>query len=386
MSRLINPIVFSNNSNFQRGTLKEIHISDIHFGVIDPKMHYSILEEQFISKIEYINFDILSINGDLFEHKYMSNSDVVMYAVKFIDRLVNICRNNNATFILIHGTMFHDANQLKLFYHYLTDPSIDIRIVEDVKFEYVKGAKILCIPELYNKGDDYYNEFLINSGEYDSIFMHGTFKGSVFGANKEDLNTAKSPVFSIENFKLCRGPMIAGHVHRPGCFSTYFYYCGSPIRYKFGEEEDKGFIILLHNLDTHEHYVHFETIESFRYDTINLDHMIMYDPKDIIAHLKQLQASGIDNIKVEFSLDNEENLNIIKNYYKNNSNIKINTENKIKTETIKNTEEVLEKYKEYNYILDPKLSEYDILVRYINDNKGFEYITVKELMKILEEE
>ena len=102
--------------NISRGTLVEIHISDIHFGKLDSKYQYDILNEQFLNKINEIHFDILSIDGDIFEHKFMSNSDVVMYASLFIDRCVDICRTKSATFIIIAGTKSHDDDQLKLFY------------------------------------------------------------------------------------------------------------------------------------------------------------------------------------------------------------------------------------------------------------------------------
>ena len=49
---------------YSRGVLTEVHIADIHFGVIDPKVQYKILTEQFLMKIDNIHFDILFINDD----------------------------------------------------------------------------------------------------------------------------------------------------------------------------------------------------------------------------------------------------------------------------------------------------------------------------------
>ena len=46
------PVIrINNNFNQKRGSLIEVHIADIHFGVIDPKVQYTILLEQFINKI-----------------------------------------------------------------------------------------------------------------------------------------------------------------------------------------------------------------------------------------------------------------------------------------------------------------------------------------------
>lgn len=377
-------------NNIIRGSLIEIHIADIHFGAIDPKTHYQILEEQFLNKIINIQFDILSINGDLFHHKYMSNSETVMYAIRFIDRVVDICRKKNATFILIHGTNEHDASQLKLFYHYLQDPTIDIRIVEEVKFEYVKGAKILCIPELYNKGESYYTNFLYYNGEYDAVFMHGTFVNAIYGKNTPDLDSKREPVFNMDHFGRCKGPIISGHVHTGGCFNSHFYYSGSPLRFSHGEEDEKGFLIVLHNLDTRQYYVHLEPIQSFIYRSINLDHLLLSDPKDVINYITDLKSNGVDYVRIEFSPIEDEraiaNIDLIKKYYRTDNTIKIKSES-IKTKnSIKANQEILDKYKDYDYILDKSLSEYDILTRYINQNMGYKYITVEDLKSIIEEE
>lgn len=374
-------------NNIYRKPLLEVHISDIHFGVIDPLYQYNILKDQFLNKIINIDFDLVSINGDLFDHKFMSNSDAVMYACLFINDLVELCKIKNATLILLHGTSSHDSNQLKLFYHYLQDSSIDIRIVEDIKFEYVKGAKILCIPELYGKDIEYYDKYL-NSCIYDSVFMHGMIKGAVI-QNDSTSESYKAYTFDINDFQYCSGPIISGHVHVPNCFNKHFYYTGSPIYDRFGEEQQKGFLIVLHNLETHNYYVQLEPIYSKKYITINLNHLLKEDPKRIIDFIEQEQLKeDIGYIRIEFDKNDFtdlelSNLEIIKKYYKSDSAIKIKHENHRNKQILKANEEILEKYKEYDYILDKSLDEHDILCRYINTNMKYEYITVEELKAIL---
>lgn len=382
-----NELIYRHSLNTIRGTLTGVHISDIHFGIINPKTQYEILRKQFLDKIRDIHFDLVSINGDLFDHKFMSNSDVVLYCSLFISELVDICRRKQATLIMVHGTEYHDANQLKIFYHYLNDRSVDVRIVEEAKFEYVKGAKVLCIPELYNKGADYYNN-LLHESLYDGVFMHGVIKGAIFEAKNQEsgIHSEKAPTFTMDNFCHCRGPIISGHVHVANCFEKYFYYCGSPIRWQFGEEQPKGFIVLLHNLDSQEHFMHFEEIQSFRYDTINLSHMITGDPSRIIDYVNSLQ--DIDYIRLEFGDVPQEafaNLDIVKKYYKNISRVKFKVSNTRLEAHIKNTNEFLENFKEYDYVLDKSLNEYDILSRFINQQKGHDYISVEELKQIVEE-
>lgn len=368
-----------------KGTLIEIHTADLHFGVINPKIQYDILCEQLLDKVQDVPFNIFSIDGDIFDHKFMSNSDAIMYATMFIDRVVTLCKQKGATLFLIGGTELHDAGQLKLFYHYLHDPMIDIRIVEEAKFEYAKNAKILCIPELYNKGEDYYNE-LLNTQTYDTVFMHGAYNGAIYNPNPKGLDSDREVTFKFNNFQYCKGPIISGHVHVQGCFDKYVYYCGSPYRWQFGEEQPKGFLVVLHNLDTHEHMVHFEEINSFRYDTINVDCMLQDDPKNVIDYVTDLKNNGIDYIRLEFTKVNDDNIanfNIINNYYKNSNTVKIKNNYNEKQKILDTNEESLQEYSEYEYVLDPKMNPNEIFCKYVNQQKGYEYITVDDLVNIL---
>lgn len=377
-------------NNIDRGTLVEIHIADIHFGVFDAKLQYELLENQFINKIKDIDFDLISIDGDLFDHKYMSNSEVVMYASLFIDRLVNLCRIKNATLIIIHGTYYHDAGQLKLFYHYLQDTSVDVRIVEEVKFEFVKNAKILCIPELYGKPKEYYERFLYNNGVYDTAFVHGTFRGSIHGSEQGTLNSDRYPIFDINNFKNCLGPILSGHFHVSSCFKQYYHYCGSPYRWQFGEEETKGFLVVLHNLDNHKHYVKLEPIISTTYNTFDLSDMLKNDVHSIIEHIENLLLYS-DFIRIKFlNVKTEEernNVTVIRQYYRTNNRVKFMLDNdNANKQILKENKEALEKYKEYDYILNKNLSSKEILIRYINQREGKQCMTVEDLDNILSDD
>ena len=366
----------------QNDYLIEIHIADIHFGSLDPKDQFLILQEQFLNKISMINFDILSIDGDIFDKKFMANSYAVMYAIEFVRLCTEICKSKNATMIIIHGTESHDAGQLKLFYGYLDDPNLDIRIVEQTSFEYVKGLKILCIPEEYGKNEDYYNNFLYQ--EYDTVFMHGTVVGSVYGANKEDLNSQKYPIFSIDSFNGCKGPIIAGHVHKAMCLNGYIYYCSNPIRYKFGEEEDKGFCIVIHNRVNNYHTFNFIPIESFRYDTIDIKNLETNDPNSIINYLNSLLNNGIHNLRIDFSeLDIPTTQKIIEEYYMNNPHVFIKRYISKNEPKVNTTTEIENKYSDLGFLLDPNLDSYAKFVHFINHNMGTQFITVEKLKAVL---
>ena len=373
------------SKEIKRGTLIEVHLADLHFGAFNPADQYRILMEQFYNKIYTMpRIDIISIDGDIFDHKVMCNSDAALYATKFIDSLVYLAKVKKATLIILGGNYSHDFDQLELFYHYMdNDPilDVDVRVITNIQFEYIQGAKILMMPELNSVDESVYQHFFFNSGWYDSAFVHGTFEGSVYG----NMVSGNSRLLTANDFIYCKGPAISGHVHKSGCFQGFYYYCGCPYRWKFGEEEEKGFLIVVHDLDTQLHYVDFQPITSYRYDTIYLDELVSNDPKKICDYINQRkQQEGIDYIKVKFRVPVENyNKTIINNFYRNNSTTFVEfcqseeIENQKKVQAFENSE--------YNYLVDNSISDFDKFVRYVNEKEGYEFISVEKLTALLGE-
>lgn len=374
---------------YKRGTSLQCHISDIHFGVMDAQLEYKILKEQYIDRIKDLPLDIISIDGDLFNKLDMSNTDSCLYASLLVADIVSICKNNRkmgipTVFIILAGTKNHDAGQLRLFYHYLNDPDLDIRIVEQIQFEYVNGMKILCIPELYGIAENIYQQFLYSMGPYDMCFMHGTVQGAVYGDN-----AGESRLFRPEDFGLCMGPVIAGHVHPGGCFNSFMYYNGSPIRWSFGEEGPKGFQIVLYDMDTRKYYIYLEQIASFRYDTITIDELLCTDPKKVIEYIDNLKAKeNIDYIRLKCKLtpDLEPNMKIIQEYYRTNKTVKFKIDKVMTDEEKSIAEKNTDLYNKYSYVFDKSMSAYDILARYIMDNEDGIFITGEDIKKLVLDE
>lgn len=367
-----------------RGLLISANIADIHFGAMDPKVQYEILEKQFIEPIEQLPLDLVTIDGDLFDHKAMSNSDMVMYANKFIDALIRrVIRPKNITLIILAGTYNHDNNQLKLFYHYMNDTTIDVRIVEQLQFEYVKGARILCIPELTGREEMEYQQVLFRSGIYDMAIMHGTIKGAIVGNE-----VGNGRLFTINDFMYCRGPIISGHIHNGKCYNTYFYYCGSPYPWTFADDNNKGFLLCMQNLDSGDHYIYKQPITSFKYETINLDDMISCDPKTIIDYINKLkQEKNIDYIRIVFSKEVGQDTRVmLDSFYRNTSTVKFKYEFTKDMKKVQQSMEESEELKQYDYLFDNTLTEYDKLAKYINDDMGTIFVLPEEIKKFVEEE
>lgn len=369
----------------RRGITLQAHISDIHFGVMNPKVEFDILKEQFINKIKGIPLDCISIDGDLFDRLFTSNTDAILYANLFFRELYNICKYNkqlgiHTVLVLLLGTRNHDTEQLRLFYPYLDDPDVDVRIVEQIQFEWINGCKVLCIPELYGVPNEIYTKVLYQSGYYDMVFMHGNIQGVKYSDKQ-----MQSKLFTDKDFAFCTGPVIAGHVHTGESYLGYCYYNGSPIRWCFGEEQPKGFQLILHDMNTKYYYIHKEIITSFRYDTISLDDILMSDPKDIIQYINDLkEKENIHHIRLKYTQNTNsiDTINILKEYYRTNKTVKFSANDK------KVDEQIVQRsglYDKYNYLFNDSMNEYQILAKFINDNEGSVIITADQIIDALKE-
>ena len=257
--------------------------------------------------------------------------------------------------------------------------TVDVRVITNIQFEMIKGARILMVPELNGLDESIYQKYFHESGWYDEAFVHGTFEGSVYG----NLVSGNSRLLTAHDFNYCKGFAISGHVHKSGCFQGFYYYCGCPYRWKFGEDEDKGFLILAHDLDTQIHYVDFQPLESYRYDTIYVDELISEDPKNICDYINSRRIeAGIDYIKVRFRVNIPgQNRTIINNYYRNNPTTFVEFLNNEQIEQSKHTETL--ESEQYSYLIDKNISDLERFVRYVNEKEGAEFISVEKLNELL---
>lgn len=362
-----------------------INISDIHFGRMNPQYQYKLLSEQFIYKIKDINFDFICISGDLFDHKMYAENDAIMYASLFVNELHQMCKAKDAMLIIIKGTPSHDSDQLKLFYSQMDQW---FSIVEHIGFVNHNGYRILCIPEEHGLDVSEYTKALY-SDWYDMAIFHGLLKGSCYGADTPTIDTSGPPIFSLNHFRFCAGPIIGGHIHVANCFQSHMYYTGSPYRWCFGEEQEKGFIVMCMDDDTRKYMVHFEPIKSLTYTTINIDDQFtLADPKTIIENIKlYITNNHIDYIRLEVTKDTPL-LGVIKEYFKNNGHVSWKTDDMEYFSTVAKVSQANDQYKEYEYMKDPKTRPVDNIALYINQRKEFNHdselwFTGNEIIELL---
>ena len=366
--------------NIDSGTLITAHISDLHFPAMDPRKQYNILEDQFLKKIEAMpRLDLICVNGDLYDHKLMTSSDGTLYASMFVARLVEITKSHNATLILLQGTMSHDANQLKIYYHYMQRTDVDVRIVTNIRFEMVKNCRVLCIPELYGVPEEYYQHILFGSDFYDMCIMHGTIQGAVYGDN-----VGSGRLFTMNDFLNCKGPIIAGHIHKAATYYDHFYYCGSPYRWRFDDDCFKGFILMSYNMNTRQYYLDYEEIISDTYKTISLETLINNDPIETINYIRNLKATeGINYIRVKFNSAIPGSSRMAMNDNFRNDDF-FSPEREIARQA---EEKIKEDGEKFAFLMDPKLTDEQKFVMWVNYQKNDDkFLTVEELEAMLKED
>lgn len=359
--------------------VRQAHISDIHFGAMDPKYQYELLTNQFTNVIRLGKYDLICINGDLFHKSYMAGSNVIYYAIKFIDDLADYCIENDTTLILLQGTASHDGNQLQLFYNYRQKEGLDLRVIQECGLIYAKGLRIMCIPEVYNMGEYYYMKLLLREAEL--AICHCMLEDLLPAVkiNSEGLNS-HAPIFNINHFSKIKLVM-SGHVHNPGVFKN-FHYCGSPYSWQFGEDLKKGFF-LVDQYTTGEYKAQFVPIDSEKYYTINIDSKILVNnPEDIISYVNEYM-NNVDNYRIEITVATSKlmgSIKVIREYYANNKKVKFKVNQVDKFDD--NKDDFLDRNEKFAFILDKNLSPSEVLSRYIDINTG-ELITPEKILSVI---
>lgn len=350
-------------------------ISDLHIGAFDVEKQYEEFINIFIKKIENKNLDFIIVCGDFFDHKLYLNDKNSIYAYKMIQRLSNI--NTNTKIRFVYGTESHECNQYNLLP--ITDIKSDIRVIKNVEEEeLLEDLHILYLPEeyVYNK-DRYYKDYFNKT--YDYVFGHGVIREvmkEVPIKESKDTKRAKVPIFNTSELdKICRGEVYFGHYHINREINDIISV-GSFSRWKFGEEDRKGFYFI--DCDTNEKIYNREFIENTLSDTfitINFgyDSEIFKDSNKLEQTLDKctslLTNDSIDHIRFQLNVptdakEPEAIINYIKERYKYNDNVKINLVNGyISEKKEQNEKEIKEENDKYGFIeedipIEEKISTY----------------------------
>lgn len=334
-------------------TLKGVVISDIHFGIKDSERLYEELQD-FLNYLENHEFDILHINGDYFDKKISLNDLAAKYAITFFDKLVNLCIEKRAKLRVIQGTKSHDLDQLEIFYHYLSNPNLDLKIYSTVDEEYIEGLHYLYVPEEYiSDYKKYYEKWLENKP--DIMMGHGTWDFVAFDNQiiESENHNKSAPVFMYDDWKDIGAFAVFGHIHTRQNYKNKIYYPGSYTRWVFGETKPKGFLIYEIDPETKKYQVQFienkkaPIYKDISFQGIDIENL---DVKHIIKLIEDVQSDdSISKVRVNLDGLDETKQLIIKKALSNNSNIKfkVSADKNFTNET---------NYKEFSFIEDDSIS------------------------------
>ena len=331
---------------------KLLVIGDIHFGYYPAELLY----KEFKLVINNItkDIDVVFIAGDYFDTKLSLSSKHSIYAIKTFCDILDKCEQTNTKLRMIRGTASHDPeNQLVNLSSIAKSSKVDFKLYLTVgEEELFPDFNVLYVPEEYMENkDEYYKEFF--NKKYQCIIGHGMFEETNYVTNKT-LNMKKYPVFNsafIE--KICDGPIIFGHIHKSQKIRNRIMYTGSFTRSRYGEEEDKGFIISTY--ETENNSTDFKFIvndKATKFDTVSI-----LDTSEIFSLLLNEQIQFIKEMISTYKKDKLRiKINIPKTYdntkvfidsvttvFGNMENVDIVILDNTKEETKQKTKEIVDK-------------------------------------------
>ena len=373
---------------------KGVMIADIHFGALPVERLYNELEI-FLDFIEKKSLDFIVILGDWFDKKINLNSKDAKYSTVFFERICQICIDNDIKLRIIQGTESHDNSQLEVLEILAKNKPVDFKVFYEVEEEELfPDFNVLYVPEEYiNSIDEKYGKYM--NKKYDMIFGHGMIQEVKFAALIQSSETTmkKAPIFKSKMLcDMCYGPIFFGHIHTKDIFNDRLYYVGSYSRWKFGEEEDKGFYYVKYENDTKEFEAKFIVNDkAMKYDTIEIyekeSGFYKLNTENQIKYIQNLiQSFEYDFLRLQFYIpQGYENENLLINMinesfgkYKNlKLDFKVNSKIKSKRDVEEKINLLLDKY---GFIFDNKIDTYTKINKFILEkyNKDISVEKIKE--------
>lgn len=308
--------------------VKGVSIGDIHFGIKDTARLYKELS-LFKNYLKDNDIQLLVFNGDYFDKKLSIGDPESYYAFIFFKEILDIIKEKKIICRMIQGTRSHDLNQLQVFKPYENDTDIDFKIYEEVTEENILGADILFIPEEYPENSEEYYKYY-KEKKYHMCFVHGTFDfvaqpGVIENSNR---STHSAPVFFWNDWKdvFENGFVSAGHIHGRNTYKKKIFYPGSYSRWNYGERSDKGFTSFEYNLDELSYSVEYiDNTLAPKFDVVSVSSIenVQSLNTDEIKTQLDLLLESTDNLRIDLSGLTDDKLKVLKEYYKNNQNVKI---------------------------------------------------------------
>ena len=380
---------------------KYIALADIHWGAMDSKEMYNNLQ-QVLSFIKYMKdkIDFVVICGDYFEYRLQLNSKTALRAVQWFDELYNCCKQNCVKKLrMLKGTAEHDNDQLEIFRATYESKDDDFfKLFNKTTSEYLfDDLKVVYCPDETINIDDYYDmywdQFFPNP---DIGFFHGNWDTILPKIEYDRIQNhhLNKIIYQYGKFsRMIKGPMISGHWHIAQNTRS-MYYIGSFDRWKFGEEEPKGFIFGAYNTETNQYFIHRVNNPLAKiYRTIIIADDHVRTPMDFSlfsSEIKKiLQANPEIRLSIQYLISDPSdevfnNFNVFSKTFANNRQVKIDYKDLVKREEKKyKKKEVLMEAEKYQYVFSKDYKNIpEIIQKFIKDKKN-EDLSIEQIGKYI---
>jgi DNA repair exonuclease SbcCD nuclease subunit len=215
---------------------------------------------------------------------------------------------------------------------------------------------------------------------------------SFIAKNQEsEVTMSKAPVFDSKVFiNACKGPIYFGHIHSHVSIKNHIHYSGSFSRFKFGEEEDKGWYLNVYDVTTNR-YVH-EFVKNKgaqKYTTILVNIVSETDPETLAALIDNALETE-DYIKMKIVIKEDVDCSYMISYlnekYQKNTAVKIEVKNdfELQKDVIKD-QKVDEIWKEYEFLFDDGLTHEEKIQKFIKvkHNREVPIEIIKDQLNLL---
>lgn len=231
-----------------KDTVRIIAAGDIHLGHHKTKTEHILkgLNHLFRDSSRLEEFDLMVLEGDVFDRLLQLPDPQVILIRSWIGRLLRLCKKYNVILRVLEGTPSHDWKQSRLFTHIneLADIGADCKYVDVLSIEYIEplGLNVLYVPDEWNPvADDTWTEVknLLtehNLEQVDIAVMHGAFHYQL----PEHINSPAT--HDPDRYQsIVKHYIFIGHVHTHTVRGKIIA-AGSIDRLTHGEEAPKGYV------------------------------------------------------------------------------------------------------------------------------------------------
>jgi len=356
------------------------HIADIHIGVhtiTAEEIKYQ-LYERFIKPLsELAILDLITVNGDVSHLSLSFNSKLAEVYIWFFDSIVSIAKKKNAAIIVVQGTLSHEYDQLDNVKVYQS--SVEMYFASEPMVVETKGMRIYCLPDIHIKNkEDESKLYSFPDGHFDMVLGHGSITETQFIKQESEHAISKNIVYESKQLvRICKGPILFGHIHSPMKFLGRIFYINSFTRYIHGEEADKGWMLTAYIPETAQ-FIAERVINdlAFNFNIFTVSHQLFdkLDADELVKKIdKFVKEYKVDRLCLELNYmatdANIAKIQILRNYYsrdKHVNKLKIKALSKKEAQLIEQNERQIEENKK-SYLTDKSLTFEEKLQRFIEE-------------------